>query len=104
MREKTVGSTKSFAWKECDDCMKKTRHIRIYRGEFLCYSCYYKRMTIMPQYGANCISLRDALKKTREVKGYCYGQNESPKGVIFVPRVLIGRKVKVVLAEEGKKK
>ncbi len=35
------------AWKSCEDCEKKTRNIRIFKGEHLCYNCFQKKTTSM---------------------------------------------------------
>lgn len=80
----------------CDKCNKKAKKLRVYKGKFYCYSCYNKLIIKMP-FPPQCIKLKDALNKVREVR--CIG-TINPFGSIHLPRVLIGKKVKLVLLEK----
>lgn len=81
----------------CDSCKHKTKELRMHEGNFYCWGCYRKLIILMPTI-PGYVELKDALNKVREVK--CGGSIKNPLGLIHVPRVLIGRKVKLVLVEK----
>lgn len=85
------------AWKLCEECGHGTKSIRNFQNKFLCYRCYFKHMTRMPGIPAGYITLEEALDKVREVK--CTSSNTNPIGHLHLPRILIGRKVKLILIE-----
>ncbi len=77
----------------CDDCNKR-------RGKkhygFLCGHCYRFKATIISS--PNEHSIEKALETKRIVKTY----GKRIYGVIHVPRILIGKMVRVVLVENEK--
>ena len=101
--KKITGNSRRYTLNRCSICNNKTRKTWIYGGEYLCFSCYRKKTTKMPEYSKynrysdNCVKLDDALNKIREVR--C-NSNPCPGGYITLPRVLIGKKVKLILVKE----
>jgi hypothetical protein len=87
---------KSYAWKNCEDCGKKVKRGWMKDNKIFCYNCWRKHFH-NNMYIPFAVSLTDALDTVREVRCSCHS---SPSGVLSLPRILIGRKVKLVLAEE----
>lgn len=81
----------------CDECKlnRRTNGVRKFKGRFICYKCFHKIANII--YLPRTQSLEEALNKERIV--HMSGTIKSPTGQLGLPRVLIGRKVKLVLIE-----
>jgi hypothetical protein len=82
----------------CDDCKNYTRvnSIRKFKGRFLCWNCYCKVMGETMPITPNMETLEEALNKIRIVR--LHGSVKQVSGNLCLPRCLIGKKVKVVLA------
>lgn len=79
----------------CEICNKRTR--RRY-GKTLCWSCYNKNKT---KIGISGKLTLDQIKKTFD-KSYIvrnYGGKKTTCGAIYLPKWLVGTKLKIVLAE-----
>jgi len=84
----------------CANCGVKTKNAQDTTAGFLCRRCYRKtRPTIYTMPKEPKISMEKALKKIYEIKGYV-----TKKGSIVTdlspPHILIGHKIKFVLADE----
>ncbi len=93
-----MGNARGWSWKICEgkNCKKKCRRMWKAYGKFLCYNCYQKSVKMME--GSNSgYTLKQALDKVYEVKmrvdksGYL-----ATKG-IYLPKILIGKRFKIVL-------
>lgn len=92
-------------WKSCDKCKTEVKHIWTYKGESLCRKCYRKRVTVIggPCPWARRKTLKEALDKVYDVKGYGYVRKDGSRcisAILNVPPVMIGRRIKLVLEEE----
>ena len=86
-------------FKKCEECKKKTKSFRICKGKMICYSCYQKKVKIIGiGNGRHSMTLNEALNKTYKITGYL-----RPSGtlynIIYLPPVLIGKKVKLILVK-----
>jgi len=79
----------------CDNCKKKTTLHR-YQDKLLCWGCYSKNIRIIG--GAKLTSLNKALNKTYTIQGYLNKKGKIT-AVRSFPSILIGHKVKLILAE-----
>lgn len=88
--------------KSCDQCKQEVKYLRQVKNERLCYRCYRKTMKCsMPLWGLGLVPLEEAIKKVRIVMGVFPPSHGSPSGIINVPRCFIGKRVRVILAEEN---
>ena len=71
-----------------------------YKNDILCWNCYQKYFSRVGGYNVKGMSLKDALDKVREVHGQTRKGTTYSYGLMGLPRVLIGKKVKLVLVEE----
>ena len=91
--------------KTCTVCGKIAKSLYRNKSDFCCAMCYRKKITYigtrMKDYRSN-ISLEDALNKVYTIKGHkSIDKNGNPKiqqSHICPPSILIGHKVKLVLA------
>jgi len=82
--------------RKCNGC-RKIRKLRKYKNLLLCWSCYSKRIHILPC-GKKFETLEEALAKTYEIKGYL-DKNSYIHAFLNPPQILIGHKIKLVLAD-----
>ena len=82
--------------KKCSECKKLVRKPRRIHGKVLCHNCYSKEMTILRDFP---MTITQAIQKVRIVKVSNSGGN-GLEGCLYVPPILIGRKVKLVLVED----
>lgn len=94
---------KSKHYSKCSECGRNTKSTIIGKKGFVCKECSNKyktmirvdRKSLQPK-----ITLEDAMEKTYEIKGY-----KNTKGriscVIHTPQILIGKRVKFILAEDS---
>jgi hypothetical protein len=54
------------AWKRCDDCSVKTRNIRHYKGQFICFKCWKKKATIINS--GKIVTLKKEMTKEKKDK------------------------------------
>ena len=67
----------------------------------MCYQCYVKRVHLIGQSTGPRKTIEQALAKTYKVNGYL-NKNGTIRAIqINVPQILIGHKVKLVLADGG---
>ena len=88
--------------KKCAECPRKVVNLHRYKGNFLCWRCYKKKILLIgdikhtPKY-----TLEEALNKVYKIH-----YNKSKKGDlrprILVPQILIGYKVKLSLVPAQK--
>ena len=84
---------------KCERCNRerKPKSLILIKGRFLCGTCKPHRMLGQPL--KSYFSLERALKKIHTIKGY-RTVNGRIVCTISVPQILIGHKVKLVLADE----
>ena len=87
----------------CMECNKYTRKFRSYKDMYLCYQCYIKKVNMIEDWGNQKTrkTLKQALDKTYEIKGYLSISGRIHSAIQF-PQILIGHKVKLVLVDEDK--
>lgn len=78
----------SKVWWNCDNCNKKTKSPHQFKGSFLCYKCYKKRIIQIPRE----VTLFQAKNKIYEVKPR---NKKNTSGICNFPRILIGTKFKI---------
>lgn len=85
---------------KCDNCgiEVRARNIRRRKGRLLCYKCYYREITpliVLP----SRVSIKEALQRSYLVgcSSYNLKSKAYPHGVITVPRVLVGKKIRLKL-------
>ena len=80
-----------FVKKNCDECgryMKKG--FRKYKNQFLCYTCYCKKIHRIEIGGYSGFTLGQAINKIYKIP---------PSRIISFPKVLAGKKFKITLIE-----
>lgn len=82
----------------CMECNNYTRSFRSFRGQYLCYKCYSKKITIIQSGRKLGITLKQALDKIYEPRTYISKKGRI-QSVISIPQILIGHKFKFVLIE-----
>jgi len=93
------------ALKVCDECGRKLRNLNNFHGKFICGRCKLKLDDIIPySNGRKPITIDKALEKVYEIKGRTY-MNKKGKPVIAtnnisLPSILIGHKIKFILADD----
>lgn len=76
--------------KKCDNCgLTRNKIVRVH-GYFVCQNCKKKIMTVIPTLPKFIPTINQALKKIYEVKFQSNNQ-----GQIYLPRCLVGYKVKL---------
>ena len=85
-----------YNWKTCENCEKRMRQARRYKGKILCYKCYRKKAKRVGGYRPN-FSLEEALKRTYKIRGYLNKKQNSICAACSFPSILTGHKVKLVL-------
>lgn len=84
---------------KCANCGAKTKNAKDTTIGFLCDKCYKKtRLTIYSMPKKPKISMEKALKKVYVVRGYV-GNNGGIITGLTPPQILIGHKIKFVLAD-----
>lgn len=90
----------------CDECgiIRRVRGQQYYKGKMLCASCFRKVAPMMPMTNYNAFqSLETALSKVRKVSVRVNKSQNSLSAYINCPQILIGHKVRLVLADKEKK-
>ena len=87
----------------CQECGEKHkgRGLRMYKGKELCWTCYRKHFHILNngvKINKTALTFEEALKKTYEIKG-TKKNNEYFYAIVYFPKILIGHKVKLILAD-----
>lgn len=94
-KKKSTGNASQWALKECENCRNQIRREWKYKGHFYCYNCYMKKCKRI-YFGRPPMGLKDALDIVREIK--C-SSSKSPVGYLYLPKILIGKKVKLILVD-----
>jgi hypothetical protein len=82
----------------CSNCKKKTT-LHVFKDKLLCWQCYSKHAKLIPRGGgAKITSLDKALNKIYTIQGYLNDKGKL-NAVRSFPSILIGHKVKLVLAD-----
>jgi hypothetical protein len=87
----------------CQECGRKSKSFRVLKGKVYCYNCWKKHLHIIGGQGKRIMSLDKALSKTYFIRGYGYMSKKgypTVQALFNVPSILIGHKVKIILAEE----
>lgn len=89
----------------CSKCKKfnRTRHLAKFKGKVLCSDCRMKTRlsksmdrAIKMKYPSNkSLSILESLEKVYTIKGYI--GKKSQYGYCYFPKVLIGKKIKVII-------
>lgn len=87
--------------KTCQICKRKFNRLTVVKGKALCYVCKRRTLTTIPTYGRAVFTLEKALSKSYNVFLTTTASGR-PTGLISTPRVLIGRKVELILADDEK--
>lgn len=87
---------------KCDECSRKQKNssMRLYKDKYLCFWCYDKKFHRMPNFNNPLRhTLKEALNKTYEMKGYLRKDN-CIQCLMSFPSILVGHKVRLVLVHE----
>lgn len=86
----------------CEICKRRTNKLWNYNSKKLCFSCY---SLFRPKIGfyksGKYKSLKEAISQDYEVKGYLKKNKKQTvlQAYLNVPAILIGHKIKIVLAD-----
>lgn len=85
----------------CERCQAQPRILRYYKGKRLCWPCF-KELALkgFNQLGSRKYSLEQALDRVYTIQGY--NIKGTIRGTKSFPAILIGHKVRLVLADDEK--
>lgn len=85
--------------KTCQGCKINTKRIRTYKTFFYCYKCYIKKVKLIIS-TTRYHSIEEAQEKIRNVINI-YLEGNIKGGYVFVPCCYIGKKVRVIVVDDG---
>jgi len=88
---------------KCERCEVKSKSLRYFRGKKLCWKCFKEASTsITERLGLHprAYTIEQALERTYKINGYFDKHGDKIIGYKAFPKILIGHKVKLVLADD----
>ena len=92
---------KRYATKYCEDCNGTIKRVYKRKNRILCFACYHKyyHQIATTKQGSIRISKEEALNRIYTIRGYKCMNKTNFQGQLYIPKILIGRKVKLVEVE-----
>ena len=97
-KEKKPRKPRHKCWIKCENCSAQTKRIRNYKGTFLCYKCWIKKVKIIKS--GHYTTLTEATEKVYKVRGTMSPSSKYVACSCSFPVSLMGRKFKITLLPE----